>query len=174
MPGSDAKWIQQVMRRHEGALVRYALHILGDVEAARDVAQDTFLRLCKADRQKVEDHVTAWLYRVCRNRALDIKRKGKPMTQASEVQLARCESAAPSPAAEAEKSQAMSHVMQHLGELSHKQQEVLRLKFQHGLSYRQIARVTEQSVTNVGYLLHTAIKTLRELLEEPPATRRVP
>ena len=174
MPVTNTDWIHQVMRRHQGGLVRYALHILGDVETARDVAQDTFLRLCRADRQKVEDHVTPWLYRVCRNRALDIKRKGKPMRQASELQLARRESDAPSPAAEAEKSQALGQVMQHLEELSHKQQEVVRLKFQHGLSYRQIARVTEQSVTNVGYLLHTAIKTLRELMEEPPTTRRVP
>jgi RNA polymerase sigma-70 factor (ECF subfamily) len=38
---------------------------------------------------------------------------------------------------------------------------VVRLKFQHGLSYKEIAAVTELSVSNVGYLIHTAIKKLR-------------
>jgi len=163
------------MRRHEGGLVRYAANITGNVDVARDVVQDTFYRLCEADRSVIEDHVAPWLYRVCRNRALDIKRKGKPMRQASEVQLSLCKSEEPSPAAVAQRRQQMSQVLEHLGELSEKQQEVVRLKFQHGLSYREIARVTEQSVTNVGYLLHTAIRTLRELLGEPPApARRMP
>ena len=44
------------------------------------------------------------------------------------------------------------------------QAEVIRLKFQHGLSYQQIANVTQLSVSNVGYLMHTGLKTLREKL----------
>ena len=175
MPVKDSAWIQEVMRRHESGLVRYATQITGNVETARDVVQDTFFRLCEADRGAIEAYVAAWLYRVCRNRALDIKRKGKPMTQASEAQLSLCESAEPSPATVVQQRQAMSQVLQQLDGLPPKQQEVVRLKFQHGLSYREIARVTGQSVTNVGYLIHTAIRTLRELLGEPPApARRIP
>ena len=163
------------MLRHEGGLVRYAIRFTGNVETARDVVQDTFFRLCKADRLAIEAHVAAWLYRVCRNRALDIKRKGKPMRQASDAQLSSYESAEPSPAAMAQKRQTMSQVLGHLEQLPHKQQEVVRLKFQQGLSYREIARVTEQSVTNVGYLIHTAIRTLRELMgAEPAPARRMP
>lgn len=45
--------------------------------------------------------------------------------------------------------------------LPQKQQEVLRLKFQSGLSYREIAEVMDVSATNVGFLLHTAIGKLR-------------
>jgi RNA polymerase sigma-70 factor (ECF subfamily) len=41
------------------------------------------------------------------------------------------------------------------------QQEVVRLKFQNSLSYKEISAITGLSVTNVGYLLHTAIQTLR-------------
>ena len=175
MPVTDLQWIQQLMRRHEGGLVSYAIRLTGNVDTARDVVQDTFFRLCEADRAAMEAHAAAWLYRVCRNRALDIKRKGKPMRQASEAQLATCKSAEPSPAAVAQKRQAMSQVQEHMEQLSHKQQEVLRLKFQHELSYREIARVTGQSVTNVGYLIHTAISKLRELMEAAPApARRTP
>jgi len=35
------------------------------------------------------------------------------------------------------------------------------LKFQNGLSYREISRITNLSVSNVGVLIHTAIKTMR-------------
>jgi RNA polymerase sigma-70 factor (ECF subfamily) len=52
-----------------------------------------------------------------------------------------------------------------LATLSENQQEVVRLKFQSGLSYREISEITDLSVTNVGFLLHTALKKIRERLE---------
>ena len=41
---------------------------------------------------------------------------------------------------------------------------MLRLKFRHGLSYKEISRVTQESIGNVGWLIHTGIKKLREEL----------
>jgi RNA polymerase sigma factor (sigma-70 family) len=75
--GSDSGWIEQALERYERPLVGYALRLVGDPDAARDVVQDTFLRLCKADRRKVEQGLAAWLYTVCRNRALDLMRREK-------------------------------------------------------------------------------------------------
>jgi RNA polymerase sigma-70 factor (ECF subfamily) len=49
-------------------------------------------------------------------------------------------------------------------QLPSNQQEVFRLKFQNGLRYQEISRVTKQSVSNVGFLLHTAMKTIRRQL----------
>ena len=57
-----------------------------------------------------------------------------------------------------------------LDRLPDNQQEVIRLKFQNDLSYREIADITGHSVSNVGFLLHTGIKRLREMMgrvEEP-------
>ena len=48
--------------------------------------------------------------------------------------------------------------MQHL---PRNQQEVVRLKFQNGFSYKEISRITALSVTNVGFLIHTAVSRLR-------------
>jgi RNA polymerase sigma-70 factor (ECF subfamily) len=45
------------------------------------------------------------------------------------------------------------------------QQEVVRLKFQNGLSYREISCITKLSVSNVGYLIHTAIQKIRAELQ---------
>lgn len=55
-------------------------------------------------------------------------------------------------------------VFRMLDQLPDNQQEVVRLKFQNDMTYQEIADVTGLSVTNVGFLLHTALKRLRELL----------
>ncbi|HRX83286.1 MAG TPA: sigma-70 family RNA polymerase sigma factor, partial [Pirellulaceae bacterium] len=72
-------WINTVVQQYERPLVRYAAQITGDLERGRDVAQDTFLRLCKQDREQLDGHLVEWLYTVCRNRALDVRRKESRM-----------------------------------------------------------------------------------------------
>jgi len=49
-----------------------------------------------------------------------------------------------------------------LGGLSPSQRETMRLRFQGGLSYREIAQVTGMTVNHVGVTLHTALQQLRE------------
>src|SRR2546422_5885446 len=43
-----------------------------------------------------------------------------------------------------------------------RQQEVIQLKFQNDLSYQQIAEITKTTANNVGVLIHTALRTLRQ------------
>jgi RNA polymerase sigma-70 factor (ECF subfamily) len=155
------EWMQSVLDRFEGPLTRYAAQITGDVERARDVVQDTFVRLCDEDRERLEEHLAEWLFTVCRNRALDVRRKESRSRPLGEGQLEACESADPSPSMIVERREATSEVLQVIQTLPENQQEVIRLKFQNGLSYREISQVTHLSVTNVGFLLHTAIKTVR-------------
>jgi len=42
---------------------------------------------------------------------------------------------------------------------------VIRLRFQNSLRYREIDEVTGLTVTNVGFLIHRGLKTLRERLK---------
>ncbi len=51
-----------------------------------------------------------------------------------------------------------------LDRLPENQQEVIRLKIEHDLKYREIAEVTGLSTSNVGYLLHQGLHTLRRQL----------
>ena len=71
----DSQWVVDALDRHERPLLRYAKWLLGDVEMARDVVQETFLRLCREDRARVDGHLAAWLFTVCRNLALDAREK---------------------------------------------------------------------------------------------------
>jgi len=154
-------WINTVVQQYERPLVRYAAQITGDLERGRDVAQDTFLRLCKQDREQLDGHLVEWLYTVCRNRALDVRRKESRMRSMTAEQTSVQESRDTDQAEVAERQDTTTRVLEFVDRLTENQQEVVRLKFQHGLSYKEIAAVTELSVSNVGYLIHTAIKRLR-------------
>jgi RNA polymerase sigma-70 factor (ECF subfamily) len=63
-----------------------------------------------------------------------------------------------SPTDAAERVDAYGRVVEAMAGLPPRQQEVVRLKFQHGLSYKEIGQVMNLTATNVGFILHTAIK----------------
>lgn len=67
----------------------------------------------------------------------------------------------PSPSESVEARDDASHLRTMLATLPPNQREVVRLKFQNQMSYREISQLTRLTETNVGFLLHTAIKTLR-------------
>ena len=161
---TQSEWVRDALHQFEGPLVRYAQRITGDLEAARDVVQDTFLRLCREEPASVDGHLSQWLFTVCRNRALDVHRKERRMTTATDLdQRNSTRMAGPQDAAALGDSG--SKVMRLLDRLPENQQEVIRLKFQNDLSYREISEITELSVSNVGFLLHVGIKRLREIMK---------
>jgi RNA polymerase sigma factor (sigma-70 family) len=155
------EWLRSALDRYEGPLIRYANRITGDLDRARDVVQDTFIKLCAQDPKEVEDHLAEWLFTVCRNRALDVRRKEDRMTPLSDYQMESCHSQDPSPSKAMEQREETNRVLLLLEMLPDNQQEVIRLKFQNGLSYKEISRVTNLTVTNVGFLIHTGLKALR-------------
>lgn len=162
-------WIQSAIEQHEGSLLRYAQHFVHDLETARDVVQDTFLQLCRQDNEELRHRVAQWLFTVCRNRAIDICRKERRMKLAPEIQLAdqlaeKSDATLLHPGADMERSEAAEGLLAQISQLPDRQQEVLRLKFNAGLSYKEIAEVTGLTSTNVGFILHTAIAKLRKRL----------
>ena len=156
------RWIVDALDRYERPLVRYASGLLGNLDAARDVVQDCFLRLCQQNPERLDGHLKQWLFTVCRNRAIDRLRKERRMDTLEETEP----SAATAPAERAEEREETGRVLACIDTLPPRQQEVLRLKFQEGLSYKQIAAVTDASVSHVGVMLHTAIRVLRRRLEK--------
>lgn len=169
MEASDGPhgWVCDVVARFEGPLLLYAQRVLGlaELSRARDVVQETFLRLCRTPRDQVEAHLAPWLYTVCRRAALDVKRKEKRMTLISDdaaASLPDGASRAGDPAASAERADDAAQVLRLLDRLPPNQKECIVLKFGHGLTYKEIAHVTGHSVSNVGVLIHTGLKTVRQ------------
>ena len=164
-PGRNGHWVRAAAERFGRPLTLYTSRVVGgDVERARDIVQEAFLRLCSQDERAVGPQLPQWLYAVCRNRALDVRRKERRMSLLDESQTEAFASDSPDPAQSAQQRDDSSNVLALLGDLPANQQEVIRLKFQHGLSYKQIAEVTRLSVSNVGFLIHTGLKSLRQRL----------
>ena len=168
---TKSTWIVAALDRYETHLVRYATWILGDMERAREVVQETFLRLCKEQPARIGNHLAQWLFTVCRNLAFDVRKKENRMTQLTDPETLPI--AHDRPGASLEHDETMSQVIRIMETLPKNQREVLRLKFQSDLSYKEISEITQLSVTNVGFLLHTAIKTLRKELLADSAKRRM-
>jgi RNA polymerase sigma factor (sigma-70 family) len=169
MERGQSVWVQAVIGAYEAKLLRYAGDIVGRV-LARDVVQDTFLKLCREPRARIESHLSAWLFTVCRNTALEVKRKVRRLSALDEDGHAdeRGE-----PGAQFEHDEALARVQLYLANLPERQRELVRLRFDGELSYKEIAEITGLSVTNVGFLLHTALSQVRRDLEqEASATLR--
>jgi RNA polymerase sigma-70 factor (ECF subfamily) len=163
--GGEA-WLGQVLGRYERPLLGYVARLLGDPEEARDVVQDAFLKLCREPIGLEDGRLGPWLYRVCRNRAIDHLRKESRMQRLDEAFAPPTSAAAPPEAAE--RRETAARLVDLLAGLPPRQQEMVWLRFRGGLSYREIADLCRTSVGNVGVMLHTALRTLRVRMETAP------
>lgn len=154
-------WIRGVVQEHQSSLIRYAASIVGGTEQAKDIVQEVFLKLCKQRWRDVEGHLVSWLFRVTRNQALDALRKEKRMSLFEKTETME----ALVSVGETRKSEAVRSLLELVEQLPGRDREVVTLKFQQGLSYKEISEVTGLTVSNVGYVLHHALKELKQRWE---------
>ena len=164
MQDGKARWVMEALAQHEAALLRYATTLVGS-SLASDVVQDTFLKLCSAEREEVEGHLAAWLFTVFKHRALDIGRKERRLRSLEESNVDEAPDSGP--VSKLERRETASRMSTALAALPEREREALLLKLDAGLSYKEIAEVMGLSVSNVGFILHTAVKSMqRELARE--------
>lgn len=167
-PNSRAAWVTGVLERFETPLTAYARRLLGDEHRARDVVQEVFLRLCRQEPASLDPVLAPWLYRVCRNLAIDEQRKRRPMNPVDSATLDATAARSAPVDAGAENHDQWSLTMTELSTLPAQVQECLRLKFAHSLSYREIAEVTGLTVSYVGVRIHEGMTILRRRLAGSP------
>ena len=162
-------WLAGLIRQNEQRLVRYAASLVKDSERARDVVQDAVYQLLRQKDGVPPKAAMSWLYRACRHRAIDLLRKEDRMRSIDREWVEKEASPRPGPSRAAERKEAHQDLQRLLGGLPPKQREVLRLRFQGGLSYREISEVSGHSVSHVGVLLHEALRDLRGRLKQEAA-----
>src|SRR5258708_3073493 len=120
------EWGRSIMDRYQRPLRAYAQRLLdGNADPARDVVQETFLRLFQQpDAAALNGSLLPWLYTVCRSRALDARRRDKRMRLAGD-EPAEIESGATAdnPSQAAELADAADHVLRLVAQLPANQQE---------------------------------------------------
>jgi len=170
----DVGAFEAILDRYEKPLLRFTTryrphHSPGGIEGgerghcdagwAEDIVQEVFLRFLKEGRSLDSvENISAWLYRVARNLAIDEARKEIRMERRHRLR-AEVEVQAPPPS-QAELGEVSSVVSEKLMGLPPNQRDVLILKIQQGKSYREISEITGLTPSNIGYLIHHGLKTL--------------
>jgi RNA polymerase sigma-70 factor (ECF subfamily) len=158
------EWVLAALDQYEVRLLRYTLRLLGgDLDAARDAVQHAFLKLCGESQDSIDDRVVAWLFRVCRNRAVDHLRQAGRERSLEGVQaggdIPACREAGP---AEASESRELAESLRELvAKLPPAQREALDLWCE-GFSYREIAEIISRQEGHVRVLVHRGLTSLRQ------------
>jgi len=143
------------------AICRYATRLLSNSEAGKDIAQEVCLRF-EQQRENVTQP-TAWAYKTARNLVIDQYRRSSKAPGALPEDLP-ADATRFNPVILAERKEIQTMIQQKINDLSPRHREVLRLKFQEGLKYAEIAEILGETVTTIAWLLHEAIAILRQKL----------
>ena len=152
--------IESLYAAQESGLLIYAQKLVNHAETAQDLVQEAFLRL-HANFDSVRQP-QAWLYRTVHNLAVNHIRKSHKIVPliTPEAEQPEVPDNKPLPDEYLERMEAIGRTRLCLEKLPSRSREVIRLKFEEGLSYKEISERTSLSVSNVGYLLHHTLKHL--------------
>ncbi|MBT3983489.1 MAG: sigma-70 family RNA polymerase sigma factor [Bacteriovoracaceae bacterium] len=155
----DRNWILELLDSQEALLVRYCFKLTGNLEQSKEIVQQTWLKLIKRDDLRmIKSYAVQWLYTVCRNSCMDHLRKVGNVDSLEDIQT-------PSALILDDKTTEINEIFRMIKSLPASQQEVILLKFQEGFSYKEISKITGHSISNVGFLIHRGISTLRGALQ---------
>jgi len=164
--GAPLDSMESLYAAHESGLLAYAQSLVKQNETAQDLVQEAFMKL-HVDFENVRQP-QAWLYRTVHNLALNQLRAGRKIVPiaAEEFEQAELSDAQPLPDEYLAKMEAIGQTRLSLDVLDPRSRELIRLKFEDGLSYKEISERTSLSISNVGYLLHHALKDLAAALKK--------
>ncbi len=137
---------EELARRYRRPAFLFACQLLGNREDALDVAQDSMLKFFSSiERFESQRPVLPWLFRIVRNRAIDVVRrrkvrKAETLDDPNHVHepAARPEA---SPELQAQRRQLQAKVWEAVHSLPEKQREILVLRDYQDLAYAEISTV---------------------------------
>jgi RNA polymerase sigma factor (sigma-70 family) len=169
--------ISDAIEREQSRLRNFIRGRVADREDADDILQDVFYELVEAYRMlEPVEQVTAWLFRVARNRIIDLFRRKQrealrnaPAVIAGDGERLQLEELIPSPDAGPDAAYARSVLLEEmeaaLDELPAEQREVFIAHELLGQSFKEIAAQTGVSVNTLLSRKHYAVVYLRERLQ---------
>lgn len=171
MTSSFHEHFVELFDRHFLRLFRYLDRLSGDPDLARDIAQDTFVKLF--ERGAPPDTPEAWLITVATNLFRNVR-----STQARRLRLLTPDRSSdvladppPSPVDAVEADELQARVRRAIDRLPERDRQLLLLRAE-GYRYRDIAAALGLNEASIGTLLARAKQAFRSLYEEAPHASR--
>ena len=166
----DGPALDVLVERYAPRVNRIAAQALGDLEDARDAAQESLVKLCTRLRQfRGDAQFSTWLHRLVVNTCRDVQarkqaRPAEPLDLREETAGTDWDPAAATLLAD------LRHEVAHaLARLSPDQRAVVVLRDAFGLPYEEIARIASMPVGTAKCYVHRGRERLRVGLEEATA-----
>jgi RNA polymerase sigma-70 factor (ECF subfamily) len=163
----DKPALDVLVERYTPRVNRLASHIMGDIEDARDAAQESLVKLCTRLRQfRGDAQFATWLHRLVVNTCRDLqdRKRARPADPVPDVE------SAPDEASDPAHAHALAALRGELAEafarLSPDQRAVVVLRDVFDLPYEEIARAARMPVGTAKCYVHRGRERLRAGLEE--------
>ncbi len=179
----EAAELEQLFHDLESPLHGYALKLVQRPDTAQELVQEAFMRLHARYREVRQPRL--WLYRTVHNLAMNHHRAAKKIVaidfegngagtvgarEGEQVDASRAPDQRP-PDEQAAHNEAVEQARRKVQDLDPRARELIRLKFEEGLSYREMSERTGLSVGYVGNILHHAIQELAQAMEREGGRR---
>ena len=154
----DKREFETVFRRHYDGMFRLAMRMLGNDAEGKDVVSDVFAHLLHSGTDLRSETLQAFLLTSVRNRCINLlvhRQREQQMQKAVVVEMIT-----PEQTAEQEQLQQLHHYID--TEMPKLSQQIMRLRYQQGLKYREIAKVLQVSEVTVHNHLSQSLRQLKD------------
>jgi len=171
----ESEALNHILARYGKPLFGFLYRQTGSRERAEDAYQEVFVKVIRAaGNYESSSRFAAWLFTIARNVCIDLSRREKHRMTSSldaaawdDAETTRLELVAdqgPDPEADLRATELCEALERALARLSPEQREVFLLRERSGLSFKEIARITNSPLNTVKTRMHYALIKLRELL----------
>lgn len=165
----DTAAFEQLLARHQSALFGFLARLVGDRALAEDLFQETWLRVVReASRYRAEQKFNRWLFTIANRLAIDALRRRKRWASVSvddEETTLELPDHGPSAADETARRQTMGRIESALATMQPALRQVFLLRENRGLSFKEIAAMTDAPLGTVLWRMSAALKHLRKELQ---------
>ena len=173
----DEKALGFLVERYLKDVYNFAFRLTGDIQAAEDISQDSFIKAWKHIRRyRQGSNFQAWLFTITRNTAIDWLRQKKEIVFSSfenergeNVLIETLADKRPLPDELIAQAEDAKFVQALLTQLDPRYREVLTLKYTSDLTFEQIGEILRRPLHTVKSQRRRALIALRRLLQAKPA-----
>jgi RNA polymerase sigma-70 factor (ECF subfamily) len=158
--------VDRLFREHNDALVRFLIPRLHSLDAAREVAQEAYVRLLSLDDLGAVSFMRAFLYKTAANIAVDRQRRERVHARASEQPAFQEFTDSRTPERRAAGAQEIAQIERWLAELPPKCRQAFLLNRFYGMDFAAVANHMGFSERSARVYVERALLHCRQRMDE--------